>query len=110
MNSTYPAGTGWHITIQGTDFSDGSHTIGIGNMAARLLDANIVVLSGSGPPSSTMTAYTPLSAAAQTMLQATGTNGVGSYQFTPDFRLSVAAETYTGNYLAAITATFIIGP
>lgn len=110
VESTYPAGTGWHVTIQGADYSDGSHSIDIGNMSARLLDSNIVVISGSAPPSSTMTSYTPLSTTAQTMLQAEGDAGVGVYEFTPDFRLAVPAEAYAGSYTATITATFVVGP
>jgi hypothetical protein len=110
VTSTYPAGTGWHITIEGNDFSNGSHSMPIGNLEGRLLDANIVVISGSGPPSSTMTSYAAMSASAQTMLQATGANGVGDYEFTPEFRLSIPAEAYIGTYTASVTATFIVGP
>ncbi len=110
VESTYPAGTGWHVTIQGSDFTDGSHTLGIGYLETRLLDADIVVISGSGPPSSTMPSDTTMSTVPQTMLQASGANGVGIYEFTPGFRLSIPAEAYIGTYTASIVATFIVGP
>jgi len=110
VESTYPAGTGWHITISAQDFVSGIRTIAVSNFDARQLDANIVVISGSGPPSSTMTSFAPLSTSPQTMLSASGANGVGTYDFTPDFRLKIPAATYSGSYSATVTATFIVGP
>jgi hypothetical protein len=110
VESAYPAGTSWHVNISSTDLSDGAHTLVISNLEARLLDTNITIISGTDKPSSQMTSYTSLSTTAQTLLGYSGSDGKGNYQYSPDFRLNIPADTYAGSYTATVTTTFIVGP
>lgn len=103
-------GNGWHITIAATDFSDGTHTIGVANFRAQLLDANITTVMGNTPPASSITTFTPLSTVAQTLLSAATGNGMGEYQYIPDFTLDVAASTFAGSYLSTVTVAIVSGP
>ncbi|MCJ7823492.1 MAG: hypothetical protein MUP44_01185 [Anaerolineales bacterium] len=110
VESTAPAGTAWSVAISASDFNDGSHAICMNSLEVRLLDANIVILTGSDKPSSQMTSFTPLSGSGQTLLGYSGSDGVGIFEFTPEFQLHLPAETYTGSYSATVTVTYILGP
>lgn len=103
-------GAGWHVTIAATDFVDGGNTIGVANFKAKLDDANINVVAGNTAPTSSIIAYTSLSTTAQTLLSAAVGNGMGSYNFVPDFTLDVAASTYAGSYTSTVTVAIISGP
>ena len=105
---------GWHVTVASTDFSNGGgNTIAVANFEIRLLDANIVVVSGQGgnkAPVSTQITFTPLSGTALKIVTAAKGAGQGVYDLTPDFQLTVPAETFTGSYTATVTVSIIVGP
>jgi len=103
-------GSGWHVTIAATDFSDGTHTIAVSNFSVKLDDANVSTVYGNTAPTSSITAYTALSGTAQTLLGAASDEGMGTYNFVPDFQLDVAAETYTGTYTSTVTVAIVSGP
>ena len=98
---------GWNVTVASTDFDNGAgKTVAVSNFEIRLLDANIVVVSGdTNKPVSTQTAFGPLSGTAVKIASASAGTGDGVYDLTPDFRLTVPAETYTGSYTATVTVT-----
>ncbi len=103
---------GWNVTVASTDFDNGAgKTIAVANFDIRLLDAIIVLVSGdTNKPTSTQTAFAPLSGTALKIASAASGEGDGVYDLTPDFQLAVPAETYTGNYTATVTVAISTGP
>jgi len=110
VSSTYLSGTSWSVNINATDFSADAHSITVGNFEVRLLDSNITIVEGSDKPISQITSYTPLSLTDQQLLGYSGSDGQGVFNFTPDFALNVAAETYAGTYTSTVEVTFVVGP
>jgi len=110
-NATGETG-GWKVTVASTDFSNGSgKTIAVSNFQIRLLDASIVRVSGSpNKPTSTQTDFAALSGTGLKIASAAVGDGNGVYDMTPDFRLTVPAETYAGSYTATVTADISAGP
>ena len=102
---------GWNVTVASTDFSNAeSKTIAVSNFEIRLLDANIVWVSGDvTKPASTQTTFGALSGSALKIASAAVGEGDGVYDLTPDFRLTVPAETYTGSYTATVTIEISAG-
>ena len=103
---------GWNVTVASSDFDNGAgRTIAVSNFEIRLLDANIVVVSGdTNKPVSTQSTFTPLSGTALKISSAAVGVGDGVYDLTPNFRLTVPAESFTGNYTATVTIATIVGP
>jgi hypothetical protein len=103
---------GWNVTVSSGDFSNGeSQTIAVSNFQIRLLDANIVRVSGDvNGPVSTQTTFTALSGTPLKIASAAVGDGNGVYDLTPDFRLMVPAESYAGSYTATVTVDIISGP
>ena len=111
-NATGETG-GWNVTVSSTDFDNGSgKTIAVSNFQISLLDANIVWVSGDdiNMPTSTQTTFTALSGTGLKIASAAVGDGNGVYDMTPDFRLTVPAETYAGNYAATVTVCTSAGP
>ena len=104
--------SGWNVTVASSGFDNGvGNTIPVSNFDIRLLDASIVVVSGdTNGPVSTQTTFGSLSGTARKIASAPVAAGDGIYDLTPDFRLLVPAETYTGNYTATVTITISAGP
>jgi len=103
---------GWKVTVASTDFSNGSgKTIAVSNFQICLLDAKIVLVSGNtNGPVSTQTTFAALSGTSLKIASAAAGNGNGVYDMTPDFRLTVPAETYAGDYTATVTVDISVGP
>ena len=103
---------GWNVTVSSTDFGNGdSQTIAVSNFDIRLLDANIVRVSGdSNGPVSTQTTFAALSGTPLKIASAAVGDGDGVYDLTPDFRLTVPAESYAGSYTATVTVDITSGP
>ena len=104
---------GWNVTVASTDFDNGSgKTVDVSNFEIRLLDTDIVWVSGDdvNMPTSAQTAFTALSGTALKIASAALGDGNGVYDMTPDFRLTVPAETYAGNYTATVTVSISAGP
>lgn len=103
---------GYHVTVSSTDFSNAeSKTIAVSNFDIRLLDANIVWISGDAEgPVSTQTTFTALSGTPLKIGSAVASIGRGVYDLTPDFRLTVPAESYAGSYTATVTVDITSGP
>lgn len=103
---------GWNLSVASTDFDNGAgKTIAVANFEIRLLDSNIALVSGDAAvPTSTQTSFASLSGSTLKIASAAVGEGNGIYDLTPDFRLSVPAETYTGNYSATVTVAISSGP
>lgn len=103
---------GWNVTVTATDLDNGvGNTIPVSNFEIRLLDTNIVLVSGqSQGPISTQTSFVPLSGTPLKIASAVADEGDGIYDLTPDFQLTVPAQTYTGNYSATVTVDISVGP
>ena len=86
-------------------------TIAVANFEIRLLDGNIVVVSGDiNKPVSTQTTFVSLSGTALKIASAALGEGDGIYDLTPGFQLTVPGGTFTGSYTAAVTVTISDGP
>lgn len=103
---------GWNVNVVSSDFSNADDkTIAVANFQVRLLDANIVVVSGdTNRPVSTQTTFATLSGAALKIASAAVGEGDGVYDLTPNFRLTVPAETFVGSYTATVTINVSVGP
>ena len=104
---------GWNVTVSSTDFDNGSgKTIAVSNFQIRLLDANIAWVSGDdiNMPVSTQTTFTALSGTGLKIASAAVGDGNGVYDLTPDFRLTVPADTFAGDYTATATVDISAGP
>ena len=100
------------VTVASTDFTNAeSETIAVANFEIRLLDANIVWISGDAEgPVSTQTTFTALSGTPLKIASAAAGGGRGVYDLTPGFRLTVPAESYAGSYTATVTVDMTKGP
>ena len=103
---------GWNLTVASADFDNGAgKTIAVANLEIRLLDSNISLVSGDAAvPISTQITFTSLSGSALKIASAAVGEGNGVYDLTPDFRLTVPAETFTGSYSATVTIAIGTGP
>jgi plastocyanin len=100
---------GWNVTVSSTDFT-GAGSITVDNFKMRLEDTDITVIAGNAPPASLFTSYQPLSGTPSTFLVAAAGDGMGTYDFIPDFSLLVPAESVPGDYGALLTVTLTTGP
>ena len=104
---------GWNVSVSAADFDDGfGKIIAVSNLEIRLLDSNIVWVSGDSVnlPISTQTTYAALSGTALKIASAAIGEGNGVYDMTPEFRLTVPAETWVGDYTATLTVSIVAGP
>lgn len=102
---------GWNVTVASTDFTSVGGTITVDNFKIQLLDANVVTVAGNTAPTSQVTSYQPLSDVAPlALVSAAAGNGMGTYDFTPDARLIVPAESAPGDYEAFMTVSINSGP
>ena len=101
---------GWNVTVSSTDFTSTGGTITVDNSKIRLQDSNVVTVSGNTPPTSQVTSYQPLSTSPLAVLSAASGTGKGTYDFTPDMRQIVPADTSPGTYEAFLTISINSGP
>jgi len=102
-------GDGWNVTVSSTNFS-GAGSIDVANFKIRQLQSAITTVSGNTPPSSLVTTYQSLSGTPLKVLQATGGAGMGTYDYIPDFQLTVPASVVAGSYTANVTVSINSGP
>ncbi len=102
---------GWNVTLTSTDFSATGGTITVDNFKMKLDDVNVITISGNTAPTSQATTYQPLdNTLPLTLLSAALGAGMGTYDFTPDGRLIVPAESAPGDYEAFMTISINSGP
>jgi hypothetical protein len=102
-------GDGWNVTVSSTNFT-GAGAIDVANFKMRQLQAAITTVSGNTAPSSLVTTFQSLSALPLKVLQATGGAGMGTYDYIPDFQLTVPASAAAGSYTANVTVSINSGP
>jgi plastocyanin len=102
-------GDGWNVTVSSTNFT-GAGAIDVANFKMRQLQTAITLVSGSAVPTSLVTTYQSLSALPLKVLQATGGAGMGTYDYIPDFQLTVPASAAAGAYTANVTVSVNTGP
>ncbi len=102
-------GDGWNVTIASTNFT-GAGTIPVANFKCKQDQAKVVTVSGNTAPTSLVTTFQSLGGTPLKVLQATGGAGMGTYDYTPDFQLTVPASTTAGSYTANVTVSVNSGP
>lgn len=104
-------GNGWHLNVRATHFTDGvGNTIPVAYLTLILPNGNIVIVAGNQKPASQMTTQTPLSTLDQMLALAAPGTGMGSYDMTGSFTLSVPPGTPPGFYSSAVNLTILAGP
>lgn len=104
-------GNGWSVTLTGASFIAASGTIPATGLKAQLLQSKVITVSGNAAPQTQVPSFQPLSATVPLkLLRAFAGTGMGTYDFTPDFRLTVPASTALGDYVASLVITISSGP
>lgn len=104
-------GAGWNVTITSSDFAATGGSIAAGNFKLQLLQSKITTISGNTPPQTQAASYQALSNVTPLKVLAAATgSGMGSYDFTPDFRLTVPSSTVPGDYQASLVVSVNSGP
>ena len=104
-------GPGWNFTMTSGDFSAPGGTIPVGNFKVQQLQSRITVNSGNTAPLTQVGSYQALTNTIPLkLLSAAAGTGMGSYDFTPDFRLMVPASTTPGEYRASLVVSVNSGP
>jgi hypothetical protein len=103
------SGDGWHVTLQSTDFATAAGDLNR-NLKVRVNPSSIATVSGSTPPVSVVTSLQPLSSSPLKLIAASPGTGMGTYDFTPDFQLTLPASAYSGSYTASFTTSINSGP
>jgi len=83
----------------------------VGNFETKIDATNISKddPASNAVPTSQVLTYSFLSGTAQKVLSAVLNEGVGSYLFSPVFRLLVPADVYAGFYTATVTVDIAVG-
>ncbi len=102
-------GDGWNVTVASTNFT-GAGTIDVSSFKMRQPQAAIVTVGGNTAPNSLVTSFQSLGGTPLKVLQATGGSGMGTYDYTPDFQLTVPASAPAGAYTANVTVSINSGP
>lgn len=104
--------SGWNATISATNFeNEFGSIIYVSNLEFRLPAGNITFISGDEVlPVSTQNDFISLSETPAKFISAESETGSGVYQFLPEFRLFIPAQTYAGSYLSTLTITVNAGP
>lgn len=104
-------GAGWNVTITAGNFSAPTGTIPASNFKVQQLQAKVVTVSGNTAPVSQVTTYQALSSTIPLkLLSAAAGTDMGTYTFTPDFRLIVPASSTSGDYRASLNVSVNSGP
>lgn len=104
-------GSGWHVTLSASDFvSQEQHRIDIHNLLMMTSTDGVQKVYGNNPPQITTSGWVVLSPDAVKVLSANEREGMGTYRWSPDFRLIVPANTYAGKYSATLTVSIISSP
>ena len=101
---------GWNITMSATDFTAPGGSISVANFKMQVLPGNVTTNGGNTAPTSLVQTYQPLSGSPLKVLAAAVGNGMGDYDYTPDFRLTVPASVVAGSYQANMTVSINTGP
>ena len=102
---------GWNVVVSASDFiNENSRHLSADNLSVRLLDGNIVVISGESGPTSTQTTYAAIGSQTIKIISANAGFGQGVYNLTPDFQLNIPPQTFAGTYSANLTISVVAGP
>jgi hypothetical protein len=102
-------GDGWNVTLSSTNFT-GAGTIDVANFKMKQDTAAITTVAGNTAPSSLVQTFQSLSGTPLKVLQATGGAGMGTYDYIPNFQLTVPASAAAGSYTANVTVSINSGP
>lgn len=104
------SGSGWHVTLESTDLIATAGTIPVGQLKVQVKQSSITTVSGNAPPVSVVISYQPLSVSPLKLIAAAPGSGMGTYDFTPDFQLTLPASAYAGAYTASFITSINSGP
>ena len=102
-------GDGWNVTVSSTNFT-GAGTINVSSFKLKQDQADITTVAGNTAPTSLVTTFQSLGGTPLKVLQATGGAGMGTYDYIPDFQLTVPASAPAGSYTANVTVSINSGP
>lgn len=102
-------GAGWNVTVTSTNFTSSGGSIPVANFKVQLL--SVTTVAGNTPPATSPGSFTSLSTASPLkLLSAAAGTGMGSYEYTPEFQLTVPGNAGVGAYTANVTVSVNSGP
>ena len=104
------SGAGWNLTVSATNFSDGSgHTLAPGTITG----VSAACKAGNSCTAATSSGITyPLtvSGTSAKFFNAAVNSGLGKFDVTPTFAVSVPGNAYAGTYTSTVTLASVSGP
>ncbi len=102
-------GAGWNVTISSSNFTGSAGSIAVANFKVQL--TAVTTVAGNAAPLPTPASYVAMSIATPLkLLSAAATTGMGTYDYTPQFQLTVPGSALTGAYAANVTVSVNSGP
>ena len=102
-------GAGWNVTVSSSNFTGTAGSIAVENFKVQL--TAVTTVAGNTAPLPTPASYVALSIATPLkLLSAALTTGMGTYDYTPQFQLTVPGSALTGAYAANVTVSVNSGP
>ncbi len=107
------SGAGWNVAASGTNFSNGSQTLPVGDVSVA--SAPSWSCDTASPPSCTVPTMSTsfpwtMTGAPQKLLDATGNTGTGTQSASPSFSLVIPGGTPGGTYTSTWSLTLSSGP
>lgn len=104
------SGAGWNLTVSATNFSDGAgHTLAPGTItgvaAACKAGSSCTAASSSG-----ITYPLTVGGTAAKFFNAAVNSGLGKFDVTPTFSVSIPGNAYAGTYSSTLTLATVSGP
>ena len=102
-------GAGWNVTVTSSNFTGTAGSIVVANFKAQL--TAVTTIAGNTAPLPTPASYVALSSATPLKLLSAATfTGMGTYDYTPQFQLTVPGSALVGTYAANVTVSVNSGP
>ena len=102
-------GAGWNVTISSSNFTGSAGSIAVANFKVQL--TAVTTVAGNTAPLPSPASYTALSIATPLkLLSAALSTGMGTYDYTPQFQLTVPGSALVGTYAANVTVSVNSGP
>ena len=100
---------GWNVTVISSNFSGSGGSILVDNFKVQL--TAVTTVAGNTAPAASPASYTALSLATPLKLLSAALNtGMGTYDYTPQFQLTVPGSAVVGSYTANVTVSVNSGP
>ncbi len=101
---------GWNVTVSSSDFTGAGTIAAANNFKTRLLQTNVSTVAGNAPPQSQALSFQSLGGTPLKILAAALNEGMGTYDYIPEFQLTIPASAMEGAYSANVSVSVNSGP